>query len=79
MWGSGLSEALDTIGHGALLGQLWGSGLGGALLHRFGSVLQGRYQPVWTGNERSSPRLLFCGLPWGLGLSRLLFDIHMKP
>lgn len=69
--------AFNTIDRGIL--SVYGPlGLDGTVLHWFGSFIQGWSQSVLIRSERSSPQPLSCGIPQGLVLPPLVFNIYIK-
>lgn len=69
------SVAFDSIDHSLLLDQFQELGMGGKSL----AVLPLSLIPGLMGEERSSLRVLFCGMPQISDLDSLLFNIYTKP
>ena len=72
-----VSPDFDTIDHDILLRRLRSTYVfNGAVLKWFQSYLHGRSQYVRRGSSRSASTWLFCGVPQGLVLGPILFNLY---
>ena len=71
--------AFDTIDHSILLRRLSKLGIGGLALAWLQSFLEDHPQRVKLGENVSASWTLYCGVPQGLIISPMLFNIYMRP
>ena len=74
-----ISVAFDPVNHGILLGRLSELGIGGLAFAWLCYFLEDRPQRVQLGENVSAPWSLNCGVPKGLIISPMLFNIYMRP
>uniref|UniRef100_A0A803SYC6 Reverse transcriptase domain-containing protein n=1 Tax=Anolis carolinensis TaxID=28377 RepID=A0A803SYC6_ANOCA len=74
-----LTAAFDTVDHNLLTHRLAIAGVRGTALNWLASFLHNRGQQVERGGLVSERSPLHCGVPQGVILSPLLFNIYMRP
>ena len=75
-----LLAAVDTIDHAKLIHLLENKcGVRGTALKWFPPYLSGRYFQVNVGDIRSDPCPLVCGVPQGLVLGPVIFNLYTRP
>ncbi|BHF80349.1 hypothetical protein SprV_0702347400 [Sparganum proliferum] len=70
-------KAFDTVPHQRLLHKLKKIGIGGNFLKWIENFLLGRHQVVCTGQGKSDPAMVECGVPQGSVLEPILFLIYV--
>ena len=73
-----ITAAFDTVGHGILLGRLSELGIGGLALAWLRSFLGDRPQRVQLRENVLASWSLNCGVPQGLIISPMLFNIYIR-
>ena len=71
-----LSAAFDTVNHKRLLNTLHAIGITGKTFAWFTSYLQNRSQTITISGKQSRSRQLECGVPQGLVLGPILFNVY---